>query len=445
MIALPALTCVSGALGHFFPSRVFFDWPFMVSLSGTVGLWTNHFAIRMLFRPHRRTVFGRQGLIPAKRDELARAVGEAVANRLLDTDSVLDYLEQNGLLEKGAHTAVDHLHRLLTGRKVRAAAAGYLQKVTVDILEAHSGALIRKVQEFITELIRERTAAGSVWPRVREAVRQELANPVTREAVVRSLLALADRNSAAVSAMVNNVLEEYISSKRFLERVFLGLGKKVLRVDEELLIREIRRKVRSPGFFDEVLAFLDANTEEIQSWIDSPGFRSWFQGKLDDLRESVSQWARTEGVELGVLKVRSLLASDGLWNWVSSQLDGQVASLAAMARRRILSPEFRLAARKFAGRAASGINVKGIVQARVNQLDLNELEELVLDVSGGNLAAIELFGALLGCLAGVILIDVRFLPLLPATVLAFLLVEKALTALSRKGPLPVQARSSTEP
>lgn len=432
MYAFPALTCVSGALGYLFPSRIFLDWVFKVSLSGTVGLWTNHFAIRMLFKPHTRTVFGRQGLIPSKRAELARAIGEAVAKRLLDTDSVLAYLEQNGLLEKGAQIAVDRIHRLLTRKDVRAATAGYLQKVMEEVLEQHSDTAILKAQEFITELIMERTTAGNIWPSVREALRREFENPATREAVVRSVIALADRNGASIAAMVNDALEDYIGSKKLLERVFLGLGKKVLRVDEKMMIREIRRKVRSPGFFDEILAFLDENTNEIQSWIDSPGVRGWFQGKLDDLRGRVSEWARKEGVELGVLKLRSLLSSDGLWNWVSGQIDGQVENLAAMARSRILSPEFRRAAREFAGKAASGIDVQGIVQGKVNQLDLDELEELVLQVSGENLAAIELFGALLGGIAGLVLIDIRFLPLLPALAFVFLITERVLTRFSNR-------------
>lgn len=428
IIALPCLTGVSGALGWLLPEPGVLDWLFKISLSGTVGLWTNHFAVRMLFRPHRRTVFGRQGLIPAKRAELARAVGEAVAQRLLDTDSVLAYLEDRNILEKGAHLAVDWFHNLFTRRTVRTRVAGYLQGVLEDLVERHSEAAVRRVQDFITELMGEKASAGAIWPSVREMIRDELASPDTREAAARAVISLADRYDTEIAAFVNDALKEYIDSKRFLEKLMLGMGKRILRVDEVLIRREIRRRVLSPDFFDDLLLFLDENTPEIQEWLDSPGVMAWFQGKLEGLRERVDRWIRTEGVELGAEKVRTLLFSDRLWEWVSEQLDVQIEKLADLAREKIRSPGFRSAARGFARKAASGFDIQGMVQGRVNRLDLDELEGLVLKVSGENLAAIELFGALLGGMAGVVLIDIRFLPVLPLLVLVFLGLEKGLSS-----------------
>ncbi len=432
MIACPVLTAAAGGLGYFFPSFVLIDWVFKVSLSATVGIWTNHFAIRMLFRPHERTVFGRQGLIPAKRSELARATGEAVAERLLDTDSVLAYLDDNGLLEKGAQMAVDRVHKLITGAAARSATSAYLQRIISGLLDRHSESAVLRVQKFVTGLVTERTSAGRVWPAARQWLQGELSNPETRESLAHAVISLADRYDAEIAAFVNDALEEYIRSRKLLEKMFLGLGKKVFKVDGEQIRAEIRRHVGSPGFFDAILALLDENTPEIEAWLDSPGVRVWFRARLDDLREKVSFWIRTEGMELGMGKVRELLSSDELWNWVSGRIDDQVETLAEAARRKIRSPEFRHSAREFAGRAVSGIDVKGIVRSKIDRFDLNELEELVLSVSGENLAAIELFGAVLGGLAGLVLIDVRFLPLLPLLVALFLVVEKALTRVFKK-------------
>jgi len=445
MIVFPALTVAFGALGHFFGSIGWFDWVFKVSLSGTVGIWTNHFAIRMLFKPHHRTVFGRQGLIPAKRAELATAIGAAVAQRLLDTDSVLAYMEEHGLPEKAARFVVDGVAGLAARQDVRTATADYLQGVLERLLEQHSGSVVLRVQEYVSEFIAERTAPGMVWPAVRAAVRREFDNPRTRESVARALITVADRNDTRIAAFVNDALDDYIGSKKLPERLLLGFGKRVLRVNEEMIRREIRKKVGSPGFFDSLLCLLDESAPEIEAWIDSPGMRDWFSGRLDEYRDKAAYWVRNEGMELAVRKVRAFLSSDALWDWVMSQIDAQVLHLAAIARERINSPGFRSTAAGFARKVASGIDVQGIVQAKIDRLDLEELEGLVLEVSGENLAAIELFGALLGCLAGLILIDVGFLPLLPAIVLAFLLVEKALTRLSRKAGGVAHGRPETVP
>jgi uncharacterized membrane protein YheB (UPF0754 family) len=432
MTVFPALTAVSGALGYYFDTVVWFDWVFKIALSGTVGLWTNHFAIRMLFKPHRRTVFGRQGLIPAKRAELASAIGTAVAQRLLDTDSVLAYMEEHGLPEKAARFVVDGVQGLAARQDVRTATADYLQGVLERLFEQHSGAVVLRVQEYVSGFIAERTAPGKVLSAVRAALGRELDNPGTRESVARALITVADRNDTRIAAFVNDALDDYIGSKKLPERLLLGFGKKVMRVNEEMIRREIRKKVGSPGFFDSLLSFVDESAPEIEAWIDSPGMRDWFSRRLSEYREKAADWVRNEGMELAVRKARAFLSSDALWDWVMAQIDAQVLHLAELARERINSPGFRRAAAGFARRAASGIDVEGIVKGKIDKLDLEELENLVLDVSGENLAAIELFGAVLGALAGLVLIDVRFLPALPALVIVFLTVEKLLTRLVGK-------------
>ena len=445
MTVFPALTALSGALGYFFDTVAWFDWVFKVALSGTVGIWTNHFAIRMLFKPHRRTVFGRQGLIPAKRAEMASAIGAAVAHRLLDTDSVLAYMEEHGLPEKAARFVVDGVQGLAARQDVRAATVDYLQGVLERLFEQHSGVFVLRVQEQVTGFIAERTAPGRVMSALRAALARELDNPGTREALAGTLVSIADRNDTRIAAFVNDALDDYIGSKKLPERLILGFGKKVLRVNEEMIRREIRNRVGSPGFFESLLAFLDESAPDIEAWMDSPGMRDWFSRRLSEYREKAAEWVGNEGMELAVRKARAFLSSDALWNRVMAQVDAQVLHLAALARDRINSPGFRSAAAGFARRAASGIDVQGIVQGRIDQLDLEELETLVLDVSGENLAAIELFGAVLGALAGLVLIDVRFLPLLPVLVFVFLIVEKVLTRLSRKGPEVAQDQPRTVP
>jgi uncharacterized membrane protein YheB (UPF0754 family) len=427
----PVLT-VAGALGGLFSRIPWYDWVFKVALSGTVGIWTNHFAVRMLFRPRRRTVFGRQGLIPAKRAELAEAVGAAVAQRLLDVDSVLAYMEEEGLPEKAAGFVVDGVQRLAARPDVRAAVGDYLQGVLERVVERHSGDAVAKLQESVAGFLAEKTAPGKVWPAVREAVRRELDDPGARESVAGAIIAVADWNDTMIAAFVNEALDDFIDSKKQPGRFFLRMGKRVFRVDEEMIRREMRKKVGSPGFFDSVMSFLDGSAPGIEAWLDSPGVRAWFSGRLEEYRKTASEWVKGEGMALAAGKVREFLTSDSLWGWIMEQIDAQVVHLAALARDRINSPDFRSAAGVFVRKAVSGIDVQGMVRRKIDLFDLRELESLVLDVSGENLAAIELFGALLGALAGLVLIDVRFLPVIPASVLVFLAVENGLAGLAMK-------------
>ncbi|MDA7028431.1 DUF445 family protein [Bacillus sp. CLL-7-23] len=66
----------------------------MMIIGALIGAITNHFAIKMLFRPYQPLyLFGKQvpftpGLIPKRRDELARQMGQMVVNHLLTAEGI---------------------------------------------------------------------------------------------------------------------------------------------------------------------------------------------------------------------------------------------------------------------------------------------------------------------------------------------------------------------
>ena len=66
----------------------------MIAVGALIGAVTNHFAIKMLFRPYKAIyIFGKRvpftpGLIPKRRDELARQMGQMVTGHLLTTEGI---------------------------------------------------------------------------------------------------------------------------------------------------------------------------------------------------------------------------------------------------------------------------------------------------------------------------------------------------------------------
>ncbi|MGC8768489.1 DUF445 family protein [Calditerrivibrio sp.] len=60
-------------------------------LTGFVGYFTNYLAIKMLFRPHKKSwySFGWQGVIPRNRSKLAKEIGKLVGNELIKEDDII--------------------------------------------------------------------------------------------------------------------------------------------------------------------------------------------------------------------------------------------------------------------------------------------------------------------------------------------------------------------
>ncbi|WP_458117862.1 DUF445 domain-containing protein [Bacillus sp. PK6-026] len=73
---------------------VFGVFAVMIAVGALIGAVTNHFAIKMLFRPYKAVyIFGKRvpftpGLIPKRRDELARQMGQMVTGHLLTTEGI---------------------------------------------------------------------------------------------------------------------------------------------------------------------------------------------------------------------------------------------------------------------------------------------------------------------------------------------------------------------
>ena len=64
-------------------------WLLFPLIGASIGYATNWLAIRMLFRPRQRR-WGMQGLLPRRRHELARRIGQVVARDLVRIDEMLE-------------------------------------------------------------------------------------------------------------------------------------------------------------------------------------------------------------------------------------------------------------------------------------------------------------------------------------------------------------------
>lgn len=75
--------------------ELFQVWIAPIALGAIIGYFTNYLAIKMLFRPKRAWYLGKHrvpftpGIIPKNKDRLARAVGQAVGEKLLTRSDIL--------------------------------------------------------------------------------------------------------------------------------------------------------------------------------------------------------------------------------------------------------------------------------------------------------------------------------------------------------------------
>lgn len=129
-------------------------------LSAGIGWGTNWLAIRMLFRPRRPFRFlgvSVQGLVPRRKAEMAKRVGEIVERELLSRDTLRREMRKIDLQPHLASFTHRMVHEVLA-RKLRAIPLlGTM--VHPQALAAVERALMRQLEKEAPQII-ERVAAG---------------------------------------------------------------------------------------------------------------------------------------------------------------------------------------------------------------------------------------------------------------------------------------------
>lgn len=405
--ALPAATIVAAALNRLNPESTAPEWAFKIALSGTVGIWTNYFAIRMLFRPHKRFlgIKGLQGLIPANKTKLARAIGDAVARDLLAPDQVFGFIEKNDIVEKLGREAVRLAHQELDKPASRAwlkqKAGLMLKKVTAENIEGFLKVALEKVRE----IAGDKLSFARLWPSLRSELEKQLSHGPIHDALGRVAGQLAERFAPDAAKWLNDQIDIYIESRSWLARNALKAAKWAFSFDEEEIRDFIARRIESPSFGPSVLRAIESMAPEVSRLMENPSVRKAASDYFEKQKQGVMSWMETEGLAQGKAMILEMMDSERFWDAVEKQIDRAISSGTRWADAQLASGVFRKKATPFLRNLAAHVPVAAIVEDRVNKYELDDLEALIYQVTSEDLHGIELLGGILGCIAGLVLIE----------------------------------------
>lgn len=282
-------------------------------IGGVIGYFTNFLAVKMLFRPLHPVKIGKitlpftPGIIPKRKDSLAKAVGIAVGENLLTKEDIVGIFED----EKMKSSIVEGV-------------LGKCQKAMDTTVE---GLLLKVISE--EKLTEKKTA---LTRKITEKVKDEL--------------------------------------------LAMDLGQLIAKGGSEVLKEKFQGGMFSLFINDEFIASLaEPIGKEVEKYIDSHGeeiFEPAVERQIDLLLEKQNtQIANLLGMDMDKLRVGMNAAYDNL---VSENIE----------------------------KLLNHLDVTAIVQEKVEAMEVEELEHLVLSVMKKELDVIVNLGALIGCLIGIL-------------------------------------------
>lgn len=166
-LSLTALTVAGAVLRYVLDDAAWTQIWFAVSIGGLVGFGTNWVAIKMLFHPRVR-VFGVQGVVPARRLELARSVGITLEEHLISGDRMHRLLVGSGAVNEAIDNLAKHLPRLLDDPEAREMitreVTGTIQETMGDVIVSAKAKLKDKARSNFSAVLAGGTAAASLGP-----------------------------------------------------------------------------------------------------------------------------------------------------------------------------------------------------------------------------------------------------------------------------------------
>ncbi len=199
---------------------------------------------------------------------------------------------------------------------------------------------------------------------------------------------------------LNDSLEKYLRKQKGFTKIG-GLGiKKIASFDEEAIEDLLHRFVEDPETGEQFMGMLDMFVEEFQERLQSPETQIYVLGQVESYSDMVAKFAREHILKGGIDQLQKYLNNPDNWE----KIDDVIARAIYWAKDKILefinSERGRAWVQDKIGIVVHKINVTQLVEEQVNKLDTDELEQMILDNTGGNLVAIQFLGGILGLVAG---------------------------------------------
>ncbi|HEX5564151.1 MAG TPA: DUF445 family protein [Sporosarcina sp.] len=363
---------------------------FMALIGALIGGFTNHLAIKMLFRPHEAKYIGNwrlpftPGLIPKRRDELAVQLGRTVTNYLVTPDVLRNKLltpEMERKAEAFLQSKFEE-HVLQSDKTLH----DWLQVAGATDIVEKAGRKIDALLDAQLVNVRTKLTSGTIeeivpleWQEQAKAHIPAMTNYILQRA---ELFVDSYEGKVIFQKLINDFLESKGTFGGMLNMFFGDSNSLVEKVQREAL-----KFIKAPGTYDLLHSLIDKEFTKLQKrpMAELLGGFNW-----EGLFTSIKAYANKE------LALNSRLDKtiQEYWpagsDWTAENLTPKVTQFAFDQAQKQLEESLKK------------LKLDQIVKEQVDTFPVSVLEDLVLGISRREFKMITVLGALLGGIIGIV-------------------------------------------
>jgi len=428
LCGLPLVLVSCLGLDYLYPEQAAVNWAFSIALAGLVGIGTNSIALRMLFRPLKPTVFGRQGLIPKNKPAIADNIAIETEKRLLNVEIIMQHIERERIVEQTIESLVATTERWLACDKNRKIVADTVLRIYNHYADRLFTWLARSAESWLAELARRPDTVERIWtvvkPRLKAFFESE---QLKRQAAAWILEHLVSR-APELARLLAQALDRYIAEQTPWKQVLLQGVRKLSGIHPKEIEHMLLDFLHNPGTYDMVVALVENNLQSIEDYFEQDQVRERVQHLQQWLEKTVLNITRSRAIPALRERIDTWLSSPEAWLEIDRYAQDILTTLPPKIQQFLQRPENIKKIQDSIPEIIERLNIRKIVADNISGQRTEDFEKMILRVAGENLAAIEVLGGLIGMLAGLALHKPAFLLILPAAACAFIWLEKGLGA-----------------
>jgi uncharacterized membrane protein YheB (UPF0754 family) len=431
LCGLPLVLLACLCLDYLYPGHIAVDWAFSIALAGLVGIGTNSIALRMLFRPLRPTVFGRQGLIPRNKPAIAASIATETEKRLLNIEIIMQHIEREHIVEQtieSAAAAAEHYLAREENRRIVADSVLGLYNHYADRLFTW---LTRSAEAWLAELARKPGTIERIWAALKPRLKAFFESGHLKRQTAAWILEHLVKRVPELANLLAQALDRYIADQTPWKQLVLQGVRKLSGISPEDIEQMLLDFLHNPGTYDMVVDLVENNLQAVESYFEQEQVQERVLHVQQWLEESVLTLTRSRAIPALRQRIEQWLSGPDAWREIDRYAQGLLKTVPAWVRQFLQRPENIKKIQDIIPEIIERLNIRKIVEDNIEGQRTEDFESMILRVAGENLAAIEVLGGLIGMLAGLALHKPVFLLILPAAMIALVGLEKSLGACRR--------------
>lgn len=434
LYGLPCVLLACLLAGRLYPALPALDWVFSIALAGLVGIGTNSLALRMLFRPLRPTVFGRQGLIPRNKPAIADSIATETERRLLNVDIIMAHIEREHIVEQTIESLITGAERYMARPENRRAVADAVLRLYGSYADRLFTWLARAAENWLAELARRPGTIERAWMLLKPRIEGFFASGKLKRQTAAWIVEHLVRRSPELAGMLARALDRYIAEQSAWKQLLLEGARALSGIRPEKIERLLLEFLHDPGTCDMITALIEDNLQSIESYFEQDGVRERMQHLQQWLEQAVLEATRSRAIPALRERIDDWLAGPQSWADIDRLAQAALRAVPKRVRHFLQRPENVKKIQAVIPEIIERLNIRRIVADNIEGQRTEEFEAMIKRIAGENLAAIEVLGGLIGMLAGLALHRPLFVFVLPGALLGLLGIEKALGACRRRSP-----------